>query len=57
MGMILWAAPLTAVLLFFLTKDTKTHHAISIAVASMELSIAGVLSYVVMMGGGLNMII
>ena len=49
--MILWAAPLTAVLLFFLTKDTKTHHAISIAVASMELSIAGVLSYVVMMGG------
>lgn len=49
--MILWAAPLSAVLLFFLTKDTKIHHTISIVISALELSIAMVLTYVVMVAG------
>ena len=51
MGIILWAAPLSAVLLFFLTKYTKTYHKISIIASSVELIIALILSYKVMVAG------
>jgi hydrogenase-4 component F len=51
MGLILWAAPLSAILILFMTKATRTHHFISIAVSVIELIVTWVLTWKVMVEG------
>jgi hydrogenase-4 component F len=51
MGMVVWAVPLLAILAIYLTKDTKTHHIISIIASGLELFITGILTSYVMNAG------
>ena len=51
MGLILWAAPLSAILIMFLTKTTKAHHIISVLVSVIEVAVTWVLTYQVMVEG------
>src|SRR5665648_891539 len=51
MGLILWAAPLSAILIMFLTKTTKAHHIISVLVSVIEVAVTWMLTYQVMVEG------
>lgn len=54
MGLILWAAPLSAILVLFLTKTTKAHHIISVLASVMEVTVTWVLTYQVMVEGQIS---
>jgi len=51
MGLILWAAPLSAILIIFLTRTTRMHHIISIAVSAIVLAVTWFLTWKVMVEG------
>src|SRR5665647_1188658 len=51
MGLILWAAPLSAILVMFLTKTTKIHHIISVLASVIEVVVTWILTYQVMVEG------